>query len=251
MGVYEHILVGVDGSDASAEAATMAGRLAVDLDAKVTAVYVRQLPAVASSPFGMTMSLGSYWEELERLAAERAAEALDRTGACWRFEVRTGDPAVQLELSADDHGADLVVVGARGTRSPTGCCSGRSRPGWHHARRPVLLVRAPAEGDSRPDRAPTSVPSDRSADDQDRTVGQVDDLVGHAAQQQRHQVAAAMGAHDDHARLVGPGGVHDDRRHPPGQGADQLDLDRHTGPLEPLPWPLAASMPPRSWSAPR
>jgi nucleotide-binding universal stress UspA family protein len=142
MGVYEHILVGVDGSDASAEAATMAGRLAVDLDAKVTAVYVRQLPAVASSPFGMTMSLGSCWEELERLAAERAAEALDRTGASWRFEVRTGDPAVQLELSADEHGADLVVVGARGHsvahRLLLGSVSTRLA---RHARRPVLLVR--------------------------------------------------------------------------------------------------------------
>jgi nucleotide-binding universal stress UspA family protein len=141
MGVYEHLLVGVDGSDASA-AATMAGRLAVDLDAKVTAVYVRQLPTVEPSPFGVTMSLASYWEELERLAAERAADALDRTGASWRFEVRTGEPAVQLELSADEHDADLVVVGARGHsvahRLLVGSVSTRL---VHHARRPVLVVR--------------------------------------------------------------------------------------------------------------
>src|SRR5829696_3532277 len=101
MGVYAHILVGVDGSDASAEAATTAGRLAADLDAKVTAVYVRQLPATVP-PFGVSIDLGSYWEELERLAGERAAAALDPTGAPWRFEVRTGDPSVQLERSADE-----------------------------------------------------------------------------------------------------------------------------------------------------
>ena len=141
MGVYQHIVVGVDGSDASAEAATVAGRLAADLDAKVTSVYVRQLPATVT-PFSAGVDLGSYWEELERLAAERAAEALDPTGAPWRFEVRSGDPATQLDLAAEEHGADLVVVGARGHsvthRLLLGSVSSRL---LHHARRPVLVVR--------------------------------------------------------------------------------------------------------------
>jgi nucleotide-binding universal stress UspA family protein len=141
MGVYQHILVGVDGSDASAQAATTAGRLAADLDAKVTAVYVRQLPTTVP-PFGTDIYLDSYWEEAERLAGERAAEALDPLGASWRFEVRTGDPAVKLELSADEHGADLIVVGARGHsvahRLLLGSVSARL---VHHARLPVLVVR--------------------------------------------------------------------------------------------------------------
>ena len=140
MGVYEHILVGVDGSDASAEAATMAGQLAADLDAKVTAVYVRQLPTTVP-PFSTDFYLDSYWEEVERLAGERTAEALDPLGASWRFEVRTGDPAVQLQLSADEHGADLIVVGARGHsvahRLLLGSVSTRL---VHHAHRPVLVV---------------------------------------------------------------------------------------------------------------
>ena len=141
MGVYEHILVGVDGSDASAEAATMAGQLAADLDAKVTAVYVRQLPTTVP-PFSTDFYLDSYWEEVERLAGERTAEALDPLGASWRFEVRTGDPAVQLQLSADEHGADLILVGARGHsvahRLLLGSVSTRL---VHHAHRPVLVVR--------------------------------------------------------------------------------------------------------------
>ena len=58
MGIYEHILVGVDESDASAEAVTMAGRLAADLDAKLTAVYVRQLPTTVP-PFGAGIYLDS------------------------------------------------------------------------------------------------------------------------------------------------------------------------------------------------
>jgi nucleotide-binding universal stress UspA family protein len=141
MGVYQHIVVGVDGSDASAQAAETAGRLAADLDAKVTAVYVRQLPATVP-PFGAGSYLDNYWQEAERLAAERAAEALEGLGAPWGFEVRTGDPAVQLELAAKEHGADLVVVGARGHtvthRLLLGSVSTRL---VHHARRPVLVVR--------------------------------------------------------------------------------------------------------------
>ena len=131
MGVYEHILVGVDGSDASAEAATMAGRLAADLDAKVTAVYVRQLPTTVP-PFSTDFYLDSYWEEVERLAGERTAEALDPLGASWRFEVRTGDPAVQLQLSADEHTEVLVTAVAslgadeaeriRASFTAYGCC---------------------------------------------------------------------------------------------------------------------------------
>jgi nucleotide-binding universal stress UspA family protein len=142
MGVYRHILVGVDGSDASAQAAEMAGRLAADLDAKLTVVFVRQLPAVAPSPFGVTMDLAGYWEAQERLASSQAAGVLDGLGVAWRLEMRTGDPAVQLELAADENGADLVVVGARGHsvahRLLLGSVSTRL---LHHARRPVLVVR--------------------------------------------------------------------------------------------------------------
>jgi nucleotide-binding universal stress UspA family protein len=142
MGIYSHILVGVDGSDASAQATEVAGRLAVDLDAKLTVVFVRQLPAVPASPFGVTMDLGTYGEDQERLATSRAADVLDKLGVAWRLEVRTGDPAVQLELGAEGNGADLVVVGARGHsvahRLLLGSVSTRL---LHHARRPVLVVR--------------------------------------------------------------------------------------------------------------
>jgi nucleotide-binding universal stress UspA family protein len=142
MGVYRHIVVGVDGSDASAQAAAMAGRLALDLDAKLTVVFVRQLPAVAPSPFAMTMDLDNYWSDQERLASSRAADVLDGLGAAWRLEVRTGDPAVQLERAAEENGADLVVVGARGHsvahRLLLGSVSTRL---LHHAHRPVLVVR--------------------------------------------------------------------------------------------------------------
>jgi nucleotide-binding universal stress UspA family protein len=142
MGVYRHIVVGVDGSDASAQATEMAGRLALDLDAKLTVVFVRQLPAMPTSPFGVTVDLDSYWEGQERLASSQAAGVLDGLGVAWRLEVRTGDPAVQLELGAEEHGADLVVVGARGHSAAHRLLLGSvSTRLLHHARRPVLVVR--------------------------------------------------------------------------------------------------------------
>jgi nucleotide-binding universal stress UspA family protein len=70
-------------------------------------------------------------------------QALDGYGAPWRFEVRDGDPARQLEAVARERGADLVVVGAcrpatRHVLRP------RSVPNRlvHHADRPVLVVRS-------------------------------------------------------------------------------------------------------------
>jgi nucleotide-binding universal stress UspA family protein len=117
----------------------VAGRLAADLDTKLTVVFVRQLPAIAPSPFAVTMDLDNYWSDQERLASSRAADVLDGLGAAWRLEVRTGDPAVQLERAAEEHGADLIVVGARGhsvaRRLLLGSVSTRL---LHHARRPVL-----------------------------------------------------------------------------------------------------------------
>jgi nucleotide-binding universal stress UspA family protein len=148
MGVYRHIVVGVDGSDASARAADMAGRLALNLDAKLTVVFVRQLPGVAPSPFAMTMDFDNYWSDQERLASSRAAGVLDGLGAAWRLEVRTGDPAVQLERAAEENDADLVVVGARGhsvaRRLLLGSVSTRL---LHHAHRPVLVVRYAEQSD--------------------------------------------------------------------------------------------------------
>ena len=43
----------------------------------------------------------------------------------------------------------------------------------------------------------------------------MDDLVGHTAEQEGGQVAAATGAEDDHACLVVPGGCDDEPRHMP------------------------------------
>jgi nucleotide-binding universal stress UspA family protein len=97
---------------------------------------------VPASPFGVSLDLGRYWEDQERLATSRAAHVLDKLDVAWRLEVRTGDPALQLALSADEDGADLIVVGARGHSVAHRLLLGSVSTGLlHHARRPVLVVR--------------------------------------------------------------------------------------------------------------
>ena len=97
---------------------------------------------MAPSPFAITIDLDNYGSDQERLASSRAAEVLDRLGAAWRLEVRTGDPAVQLERAAEENSADLIVVGAGGhsvaRRLLLGSVSTRL---LHHAHRPVLVAR--------------------------------------------------------------------------------------------------------------
>jgi nucleotide-binding universal stress UspA family protein len=86
--------------------------------------------------------LQARWKEADRLVTERTAEVLDPLGVPWRFEVRTGDPAAELEALAAEHAADMVVVGnrghGRGRRLLLGSVSNRL---VHHADRPVLVVR--------------------------------------------------------------------------------------------------------------
>jgi nucleotide-binding universal stress UspA family protein len=141
MKTFGHIVVGVDGSDASAEVAEVAGRLALDLDAKVTAVHVRQVVALWA-PLAPSFDPQAYWRGIERQASTRTGEVLDRLGAPWRLEVRTGDPATELELAAAEHGAELIVVGARGHKGARRLLLGSvSTRLVHHAARPVLVVR--------------------------------------------------------------------------------------------------------------
>ena len=120
----------------------VAGRLAADLDAKVTAVYVRELPVVVATPYAAGIDLDRYWRGLELSVSRRTAEVLDGLGVACRLEVLVGDPAVELERAAGEHGADLIVVGTRGHslahRLLRGSVSTRL---VHHARRPVLVVR--------------------------------------------------------------------------------------------------------------
>ena len=112
----QRIVLGVDGSDGSIQAARVAGRLTADLGAELTAVHVRHVAPMALSAVPVAVA-GDPEETLgaiEELARKRTAQALDPLGIPWAFRVRAGDPAAELEQVAAEQRADLIVVGSQG-----------------------------------------------------------------------------------------------------------------------------------------
>jgi nucleotide-binding universal stress UspA family protein len=136
------IVIGADSSDAAAEATRRAGRLAKETGATLTVVHVHYLPSLATPQVIGLEDLQARWKEADRLVPERTADVLDPLGVPWRFEVRTGEPAAELEALAAERRADMIVVGNRGHglahRLLLGSVSNRL---VHHADQPVLLVR--------------------------------------------------------------------------------------------------------------
>ena len=139
----KRIVLGVDGSDGSIQAARVAGRLTADLGAELTTVHVRQVAPMAWSP--APVAVASDPEEtlgaIEELARKRTAQALDPLDIPWTLQVRAGDPAAELEQAAAEQGADLIVVGSQGhtvvERLLLGSVSTRLT---HQAQRPVMVV---------------------------------------------------------------------------------------------------------------
>jgi nucleotide-binding universal stress UspA family protein len=86
-----------------------------------------------------------YDRERQQRARKRATGALEGLRLSWSFLECLGDPAEQLETTADEEHADLVVVGDHGLGAAE--ARGVERLGWvatrmaHHGHRPVLVVR--------------------------------------------------------------------------------------------------------------
>jgi len=143
------ILVAIDASPPSLEAARTAAELARALGAELLGLFVEDanLLRLAGLPFARQLPvLGGAARPLELLAVEsqlraqasRAREALAREASAlhvgWRFEVRRGP--VTSEVLAAAGQADLLVVGARGQ-------GGRGRSGgtaWAVAERAATSV---------------------------------------------------------------------------------------------------------------
>jgi nucleotide-binding universal stress UspA family protein len=139
------IVVGVDGSDASARALAWAIDEAGRWGAQLDVVHAWEVPFVVVPP---PVALG-YDRDLD--AAERAAQhVLDTcverarlpSGSPVRIErilVRERPTAALLEVAK---GADLLVVGSRGHGGFTGLLLGSvSNQCLHHATCPVVVVR--------------------------------------------------------------------------------------------------------------
>jgi nucleotide-binding universal stress UspA family protein len=122
-GPFREVVIGLDGSPTARRAAAFVARMRPPGRATVVQV-VEQVrpPSVALMPGRVRGALLASAAELEAArrrraarATQMAAEGLARAGWRVRTDVRTGVPVEALLAAAKDVGADLVVVGARGT----------------------------------------------------------------------------------------------------------------------------------------
>lgn len=133
------IVVGVDGSDGSDRALTMAERFADRTNARIVLVH-----AVSQPIEGAKLLPGyGFWEKAAQDVARKlvCAEAAQLDRPC-EMVVRIERPATLLRQVADAEDADLVVVGRRGRGGVQGLLLGSTTGSVLRAvARPVLVVR--------------------------------------------------------------------------------------------------------------
>lgn len=143
--MVKHILIGVDGSKESLEAARFGQGLAEQTGAALTYVFAIEPPQVI--PVGplsgyVTTSVPHSEEDLHQARKFLDALVADRPAVKAASRVELGKPSETICELANQLGVDLVVVGARGLgagkRFLLGSVSDRV---VHHAPCPVLVVR--------------------------------------------------------------------------------------------------------------
>lgn len=153
MSVPRRILVGVDGSACAQRALQWTVALAEALGADVVAVHA--LGLLTHLPGPAVPSAGHH-DDVQR-AFEQWCEPLRSSPVAHRCLLVEGNPVIALLTAGDEHDADLLVVGSRGTGGFPGLQLGSSSLQLvQHSSRPVVVVPArpgdlPADGDRRPD----------------------------------------------------------------------------------------------------
>ncbi len=144
------ILIPVDGSPNARLAVERVSQLLDAARAEITLLYVAPLSRIERSSY-VSPEREAEWRaahqlEAERIFAEANAELARRGLTSHRQLMVMGDPAEEILKLADQMGADLIVMGARGRSGIFRFLMGSvSRKVLDHARCPVLLVRVPDE----------------------------------------------------------------------------------------------------------
>jgi nucleotide-binding universal stress UspA family protein len=108
------ILVPLDFSDCSSDALRYATMMAKQFKAKVVLVHVIDTQGLTG---GFSLSVGERDRALDVVGGKLLADAampLEHDGIGVTQEVRKGNPYQEILKSAEEHGADLIVMGTNG-----------------------------------------------------------------------------------------------------------------------------------------
>jgi nucleotide-binding universal stress UspA family protein len=134
-------LVAIDGSEGSDAAIEEALGLAHEVGAQVTFAFVRKPPSsLLGYPYYERLLSNELAMARDALAA--ATEKARAAGIVSATEILEGDPVDEILSVADNHGADLIVMGSRGRGAFAGALLGSVSSGVvQHAGVPVLVAK--------------------------------------------------------------------------------------------------------------
>lgn len=138
---FEHILVAVDGSEASNRAFAKALELARVTQARVTALAVEgPLPAYAAT-VGEVDEVKREKDAFFSALLARVRGQAEAAGLEVEIELRAGHAAELIVRLADEIGADLVVLGHKGHFLRDHLLGSTADRVSEHARCPVMIVK--------------------------------------------------------------------------------------------------------------
>ncbi len=140
--MFNHILLAVDGSEHSLNAAQTASQLARSMnsaDLRIVVVYDSVPPLLGNPDFQVI--LNARLDETERIL-QNTVKMVGEIPARVHTETIAGDPAESIIKIAEAHSCDLIVMGSRGLGRLAGLVLGStSQKVVSHAPCPVLIVR--------------------------------------------------------------------------------------------------------------
>lgn len=140
--MFNHILLGVDGSEHALRAARTAGDLARNMESKIIRVVVAfdPIPPYLGEP-NLQAAITARMKEAETIL-KKALEAVGETPGEVHTEILESSPAEAILDVAKTREVDLIVMGSRGIGRLKGLLIGsQSQKVVQHALCPVLIVR--------------------------------------------------------------------------------------------------------------
>lgn len=140
--MFNHILLAVDGSEHSLNAAQTASQLARSMnsaDLRIVVVYDSVPPLLGDPDFQVI--LNARLDETEKIL-QSAVKTVGEVPSTVSTETIAGDPAKAIIKIAETRKCDLIVMGSRGLGRLAGLVLGSvSQKVVSHAPCPVLIVR--------------------------------------------------------------------------------------------------------------